>query len=247
MLVVGPSPTESRGTIAGGEGLGGTPTTQARDGLYVPVKWLAKLMAGETTCEWSPWFRAHYTGYRKAPFDSHMARWLADHSRLLSTLASESRAEGHAVFTESQNAFRLPMGGGLKLGGKPDLVAVRADGSMTIYDAKTGSPRVSDTTQVMLYMLCLPASPGPNKGRPADGCVVYGQGDRVPIPSSAITEAFKSNARYFLDLLRADEAPSRSASPNECRFCDLTRADCPDRVEWTDQVLDGETPTTVLE
>jgi hypothetical protein len=37
------------------------------------------------------------------------------------------------------------------LAGTPDLVALRADAG-TVYDIKTGKPRVSDQVQVMIYM-----------------------------------------------------------------------------------------------
>ena len=39
-----------------------------RDGPYVWVSWITKLLAGEVNCEWAPWFKAHHT-YQKVPSD----------------------------------------------------------------------------------------------------------------------------------------------------------------------------------
>jgi len=31
-----------------------------RDGVFVWITWLARVMAGEQNCEWASWFKAHY-------------------------------------------------------------------------------------------------------------------------------------------------------------------------------------------
>ncbi len=40
-----------------------------RDGNFVWVTWLAKLMVGEVNCEWAPWFRTRYEKWDRPPSD----------------------------------------------------------------------------------------------------------------------------------------------------------------------------------
>jgi hypothetical protein len=206
--------------------------TRARSGAYVWVTWLSRLMAGEAHCEWATWFRAHYTGFRKAPSDFQRAQWMAEHTRGVSELARERTALGETVFKEDQNAFKLTATkAGLVLSGKADLVAQDAAGATTVYDMKTGVQHESHAIQVMLYMLCLPYASERFRGKELAGCVVYKDGTRVAIPASAITDAFRHSVRYFVDLLDEAEPPPRTPSEAECRYCDLTSDDCPERIE----------------
>ena len=41
--------------------------------------------------------------------------------------------------------------------------------------------------------------------------------------------------------LKADEPPARIPSPQECRFCDITPTDCPERFDSHSQPDDGAT------
>ena len=78
-----------------------------RENPYIWVTWLAKLLAGESSCEWSAWFRAHYQDWAKPPSDFNQAQWMLDHTALVNQ-ARESREKlGYTVFTENQNSFRL--------------------------------------------------------------------------------------------------------------------------------------------
>jgi hypothetical protein len=84
----------------------------------------------------------------------------------------------------------------------------------------------------MLYMCCLPFAFPALRGKQIDGCVTYAEGEPVWIPAEAIDSAFKRNAAYYVDLLAADTVPPRVPSAQECRFCDISGADCPSRIEW---------------
>lgn len=205
--------------------------TRPRDGLYVWVTWLSKLMAGEVRCHWAPWFRTHYTDYLRAPSDFQMAAWTAEHTRMLDRLVKEREAQGEGVFKEDQNRFRVRRPSGLTIAGRPDLIAVGKDGLATVYDAKTGEPRQSDIIQVMLYMMCLPYGSPLYKGKALQGRVVYKSGGHTHIPAEAIDTEFQGTVTYFLNLLESQDPPSKTPSPMECRFCDITTADCPDRIE----------------
>ena len=205
----------------------------ARPRPYVHLSWLAKLMAGDVQCQWAMWFRAHFTGYMKQPSDFDRDTWQAAHQRLLTELAEERRACGDQVFLEQQNAFHIDAWrGGPRLGGKPDLIAVTGDGTAVVYDAKTGKPRASDTIQVALYLACLPSVRREYKGLALRGCVVYNDGTRVDVPGHAVEDALRKRTRDFLELIAGTVPPPRTPSRWECRFCDITAADCPDRMEW---------------
>ena len=209
--------------------------TRPRGGPYIWVTWLSRLMAGEVACQWAPWFRTHYTEYDRAPSDFQLATWTAEHTQLLDELSKELSNLDKSVYKEDQNHFRVRRRSSrLTIAGKPDLIAVDREGHATVYDAKTGRPRQGDIIQVMLYMMCLPYASPLYKGKTLDGCVVYKTGARSDIPAEAIDEAFQNNASYFLNLLESPDPPKRAPSHAECHYCDITSADCPDRIESGD-------------
>ena len=195
------------------------------------VTWLSKLMAGEVRCHWAPWFRTHYTDYPRAPSNFQLAAWTVEHTQLLDELTKERGGRGEGVLKEDQNRFRVRRPSGLTIAGRPDLIAIDEKGRATVYDAKTGEPRQSDIIQVMLYMMCLPYGSPLYKGKELLGCVAYKSGARSYIPSEAIDKAFQGNVTYFLNTLESLDPPDRTPSPIECRFCDITKEDCPDRIE----------------
>jgi hypothetical protein len=203
--------------------------TKPRDGLFIPVKWLASLMAGEENCQWGPWFKAHYAGYDQLPSDFQMASWTAEHTVLLDTIIKQRSQLSEGVFKEEQNNFKLPVKGkpGMKLSGKPDLVTVDAAGLCRVFDAKTGMPRQSDTIQVMLYMMLLPHLSA-YRGKEFTGYVVYKTGVSE-IPWVAINAEFSGLVTHFINILGEDSPPPKTPSFYTCRFCRITTADCPER------------------
>ena len=213
--------------------------TRPRTGSYVWVTWLSKLMAGETQCLWAPWFRTHYTNYTRAPSDFQLAAWTADHSRMLDQLVKEGEATGEGVFKEQQNHFRVRRPSGLTIAGKPDLITVGKEGLTTVYDTKTGKPRQSDIIQVMLYMMCLPYASPLYKGKTIQGQVVYKSMMSTNIPADAIDKEFQGTVTYFLNLMEDQKSPARTPTPAECRFCDITSEDCPDRIEFDESAEEG--------
>ena len=205
--------------------------TRARNGTYIWATWLSKLMAGEVGCHWAAWFKAHHTEYPKAPSDFQLAVWTAEHTQLLDEVAKERSALGESVYKENQNYFLLRHAPGHALAGKPDLVVIDHTGRVTVYEVKTGKARQSDIIQMMVYMMCLPYASPLYKGKSLQGCVVYKSGERSPVPPEAIDDAFRKNTRYFIDLLVSSAPPARSPSHAECLHCDITNADCPDRID----------------
>ncbi len=82
----------------------------------------------------------------------------------------------------------------------------------------------------MLYMHLAPqALPAYAGTRPA-GCVVY-NGSKVDIPPEAVDQKFIEAFEYFLDVIAGSEPAWKVPSCHECRFCDIARTECPERIE----------------
>jgi hypothetical protein len=187
-------------------------------------------MAGDSVCEWGPWFKTHYQGYSKAPSDFDQATWQVNHTRLLRQLRLEREATGEQILIEGQTRFSYERrAANLVLSGKPDLLGISGE-TVTVYDAKTGQPRAADKVQVMIYMYCIPLSIPAFEAKTFRGQVVY-QDERVDIPPVAVGAEFEGNFNYFLDILDSDTAPIKVPSSGECRFCDIGKADCPERID----------------
>ena len=146
----------------------------------------------------------------------------------------ELERDDYTVFLEDQNSFALQSKHGVTLAGKADIVAIRDDDAVVI-DCKTGQQRNSDVTQVKLYMLALPLANEQHRGRVFRGEVQY-KDSTVPIPCEAIQdpELISSlNEAMKICTLEKDQNIHHlaCASYGECRFCDLTQADCKNRVD----------------
>ena len=206
--------------------------TEKRDSPYVWVTWLAKQMAGEVDCRWQLWFKANHK-YNKIPPSIDLAAWAADHDKLRDREQEQLLAAGWDVKKESQNQFNIA-GQSCTLGGKPDLVAVN-DEEVLITECKTGQHRNSDVIQTLVYMWALPIVFNYCRGRLLRGRVVYKDGDVVDIPASRVDETFETNLKETMSLTASDPPPAKSPSPKECRFCDIPKEDCPDRIEAATQ------------
>ena len=211
--------------------------TRPRSGVYVWVTWLSKLMAGETTCQWSPWFKANHTDYKKVPGNFQLAAWTAEHTRILDEISKERERQGETVYREGQNKFLAKRPSGLAVAGTPDLISMESESvHCTVFDVKTGNPRQSDIIQVALYMMFLPYATGLYKGKKVDGCVVYKTG-RSEVPHQIIDDKFKKNVTYFLDILESPVPPSKLPTHTGCSWCDLSADDCPERVNGEKAVV----------
>jgi hypothetical protein len=220
--------------------------TRPREGLYVWVTWLSKLMAGEVQCHWGAWFKTHYTDYKTQPIDARLANWTVEHNQYLTDLINERKALGDITYKEDQNKFRVRRPSGLVIAGKPDLITYdKTTGQYTVYDVKTGNQRQSDIIQVMLYCYCLPYASAIYKGKRLNGCVVYKE-DRVEVPSEMVDDAFTKRAVYFLNILESPNAPDKCPSSVECEYCELSSQDCPERIQASDtddlNQAEGEIP-----
>lgn len=198
---------------------------------YIWASWLPKLLAGESSCEWAIWFKAHYKNYAQRPKD--LSDWSTKHNTLLGITREKLEAEGNAVTVEGENTFRLRGKSGAVVQGKPDLISFGRRPVIT--DIKTGKRRDSHRQQVLLYMHGLPrAEDSPYPDVQFDGRLVYPDG-AVEIPHADLTDDFRLGLRELLRRLISPTPAPKAASTGECRFCDLTSADCVDRVEWVDE------------
>lgn len=216
-------------------------TRQKRDGVYVWVTWLPGLMVGSQSCEWASWFKANYQYFEQAPSDFDSVAWNMNHTRLLRSLRQERVQAGEQVSYENQNRFTYRAPSGVVIGGIPDLVGLRPGGQGgTVYDAKTGRERDSDRVQVMIYMYLLPLANPNLRGVPLDGEVVY-QNARFRIPASAINAEFIEGFNHWLGILASQEPATKVPSQMECRFCNIAKSECPERIESETPASQSET------
>ena len=62
------------------------PMTSQRAEPYVWVSWITKVLAGESSCVWSAWFRAHYQTAKK-PNGLDLGSWQMEHNDMNDELA----------------------------------------------------------------------------------------------------------------------------------------------------------------
>ena len=194
------------------------------------VTWIAKSMAGESLCQWSAWFKTRYRNYEKVSLSPNFIKYSLDHSRMINELRKERLAKGEKVFVEWANRFSLETKPNLTLDGKPDLIAL-SDDKATVYECKSTAKRDSYQIQLMIYLYCLPRCFDQYKNVNLTGCLLYYPNTKIEIPQSMIDEKFVDHLNYWLKILGADIPPAKAPSENECLFCNITRADCSERVE----------------
>jgi len=206
---------------------------------YIWVTWLTKLLAGESMCEWSAWFRAHHKDYDKLPAEFDVAAWTIDHRELVNARRDQLLDEGYTVHIEDENAFRRIGKTGIVVSGKPDIFAIR-DGVGVIEDCKTGRPRTSDQLQVLVYMLLLPIGNPLCENITLSGRVVY-KTSGVAIPVDGLDEKFMARLVEMVQKVGGEKPLPKLASWAECRWCDIGPADCLYRVSEPPESAESET------
>ena len=142
------------------------------------------------------------------------------------------------MLTENQNSFTL-RGATATLAGRPDLIAIKGRDAVII-DAKTGRASPHHAVQVLTYMYAVPRAVERYRGMEFRGHVIYPDSN-VTVPASGVDGKFIDRLGALIRRL-ADETPARRIpSAHECRWCDITVADCPGRVEGKPQ---GQVGTT---
>jgi hypothetical protein len=212
---------------------------ELRTDPYIWVSWLTRLLAGESQCEWSAWFRAHHRDYDKVPSDFDLAAWTMEHNDLVASRRDQLQREGFEVYVEDENAFRRIGKTGIVVSGKPDILAMR-DGVGVIEDCKTGRPRASDPMQVLAYLLLLPIKNPRCTGVELAGRVVYRTGS-VDIPSSALDDSFRNRIVQLIHRVGGEKPLAKVPSWSECRWCDIASSVCLCRVNEPPASAEAET------
>ncbi len=196
-------------------------------GPYIWITWLPSLLSGGSSCEWSSWFKAQHEGWSwsRMPSDFDQTGWMMNHTALLNVQRVRWGQQGYSVLTEGQNSFNL-RGSSAVLAGKPDLVARRRD-QITVIDAKTSRPSPAHTAQVLIYMYALPCALERYRGLSIAGQMAYPD-HVVDIPAEAVDGRFVESLGALIRRLASQIPAKRVPSPGECRFCEITPADCPD-------------------
>ena len=203
---------------------------EERDRPFITVSWLKRLMIGENSCEWASWFKSHYQHYETVESDFDEVRWNMDHTRLLRDLRTEREGLGEKVMLETQNRFTYETSANVAISGTPDLIAITPDGEKaTIFDAKTGRKRGSDKVQVMIYMHLLPLALPEYGGMTLEGVVAY-QDSRVLITAADADASFVEHFENWVNIVSAPLPAPKVPSRWECRYCEISKSECPERI-----------------
>ena len=205
--------------------------TVPRQSAYIWVSWLTKLLSGEDQCWWAAWFKAHYK-FQKVKRDFDSAAWSAAHNDMLQKRVGALTADGAMCYLEDQNSFASE-GEIATVAGKLDILAVRPPMG-TIIDCKTGKRKDADYQQVLVYLMMAPLGLAHAKPLTLTGEVQYGDGV-VAVRQEDLTPAVKERIVSAIRKVGGSEAPARVPSWGECRFCDISKADCPERLEKTER------------
>ena len=196
------------------------------------------LRTAENSSERAIWFKAHYQNWAKPPSDFNQAEWLARHTKLLIEQRDLWVQRGYETRIEDQNAFRL-RGRTATLAGKPDLLVLNKD-HVLITDVKTGQERPWHRYQLMIYMYALPRALPEFRGARIAGEIIYPNRTQR-VPQGGVDQGFIENLSSLIRRIAAPDPPNRVPSVAECRFCEITATDCPERV---DADHDDEAATT---
>ncbi len=207
--------------------------TRPRSAPYLYVTWISRPLVGEKNCLLAFWYKANNQGYPKASSDFNSAKWNMEHTDLMNELVEKLEEQGCQVFIESQNSFKVESPrSGVVISGKPDVIAVHPNGRVVIYDVKTGQESASHVAQVQLYMYLIPRAEGDRwRSTTFEGAVVYPGGREVPVSADSVDESFIARVTEFIRKMTSPLPARRVPSQPECGWCELTSADCPDRVD----------------
>ena len=153
---------------------------------------------------------------------------MLNHTALLNKRKANWKHGGFDVNIEGQNSFQL-QGRSATLAGKPDLITQR-DGQAVIVDVKTGQESASHVVQVMIYLYAILRALERYRTLKLRGQATY-LDHTVRIPAEAVDDQFIQSLGTLIRRLAADKPPTRVPSRQECRFCDISAEDCPDRVD----------------
>ena len=193
-----------------------------RDSPYIWVTWLAKIMSGDVSCHWQGWFPSHNQLTEKETSDFDMAGWSIDHTKMLTELKEKLTEEGYNPIIEYPIKYKIP-GSHIEIAGKSDCIIEEKD-KIIIYDCKTGKESAVHQVQVMLYIYLLSKSKFSKKQ--IRGIIKYKDKE---IEISQLSENFEESFNFFINILSSVKPPTKNPG-DDCRFCNITKNDCPERM-----------------
>ena len=104
------------------------------------------------------------------------------------------------------------------------------DYDAVIVDVKTGHESASHVVQVMIYLYAIPRAIERYRTLKIRGQVTY-EDHTIRIPPEAVNERFIQNLGALIRRLADGRPTKRVPSPQECRFGDISAADCPARID----------------
>ena len=110
---------------------------------------------------------------------------------------------------------------------------------VVVIDVKTGRVSPAHRAQVMIYQYAVPKVLEQYRVMRVRGHVRYPTSN-VGTPESAVDREFVGNLGALVRRLAAETPARRVPSAAECRFCDITAADCPARID-VGYVAEGNT------
>ena len=199
-----------------------------REFPYIWATWLPRLLVGDRSCEWAVWFKAHYQDFDRQPSDFDATDWQIRHTALLNEQRELWLRRGYEVSVEQQNSFRL-RGETAVLAGRADLIA-RDGKRIDIIDVKTGQPQGWHRAQMMIYMYAVWHDLDLSRGTHLAGEIVYPD-KSVKVPPGAVHRGFVNDLGALIRRLASDEPARKIPSAQECRFCEISALECPERVD----------------
>ena len=208
---------------------------------FVWPSWISKLIAGEDHCFWKVWFKSHFQKFDKTPNTFNSAAWVVAHTAMIRERTDTLEKLGYRVLLEDQNSFKWNYKGAV-VSGKPDIVCFGQEEDMyakmqdvsVVEDMKSGKCKTSDQVQVWIYQILLPKALPEYKNVKFKGAVIYKPGfPNVDIPETIADDAsLKTEIITTINKVIGPEMDARCVpSRCECRFCDITSADCAQRIK----------------
>ena len=208
--------------------------TRRKDRSSTRVSDLARLLSGDNSCLFSVWFRSWHRDYETTGDGSDQADWNARRSSLVRETAARLEQRGDDVYPAIRNGFEATgsRSGARIFSSRPDIIVRHADGSVTVYDVRSGEPGVADEALMKLYMYLLPRSNhGRWRGARPDGCVLYEDGTERRIAADEIDDEFRERVAGVMRRIVSDEPARHVPSMSECGRCVLTADDCSERID----------------
>ena len=197
------------------------------------VSSLARLLAGDTSCLFSVWFRSWHRDYETTGNGSDQADWNSRRSSLVRETSARLEQRGDDVYLELRNGFEATGSrSGARIVGRPGIIVRHADGSVTVYDVRSGEPGATEEALVKLHMYLLPRS---NHGlwrraRPG-GCMLYDDGTKRRITAAEIDDEFRERVAEVMRQIASAEPARHVPGTEECGRCVLTSDDCSERID----------------